>query len=183
MVTRGNTHARLIRVLVFTAMIMLSVTTFGVREFAGRQWAARTGRCEAAFRARRAGKDPAGVGVSVRVVAPRFEIAGAPGFYREKTPGYCLVKVTGTGPARIEFTAAPLYSLRRGKDARLNAVYWVDWPEKEFWSFRPGGPPLILPITGDTQRFNIYGGVAINEISKQPAGEYRGSITATVFSY
>lgn len=179
-VTGQSTYARLIRVFFFAAVLTLPVTIFQVQEYTGGQRAVHAGTCEAAFRVDEAGTDPE-VRISVRVAAPWFEIDGAQGFYREKEPGHCLVRVTG--PARVEFSAAPLYSLTGRKKARLNVVYWVDSPEKQSWSFRPGGPPLVLPLTRDTQRFNIYGGVAINEVSEQPAGEYRGSITVTLFSY
>ena len=159
---------------------MLPVIIFQIQECTGGQWVARTGACEAAFKVKKVVTEPAEAYVSVLVAAPRFEINGAKGFYREKRPGHCYVQVRG--PALVKFSAAPLYSRTRGKKAELNVVYWVDWPEREAWSFRPGGPPLVLPLNGDTQRFIIYGGVAIDEVSEQPAGEYRGSITATVTS-
>ena len=177
MATGSSACARLIRVLFLTAVLTLPVITFHT----GGRWIARTGTCEAAFKAKKAGTEPAQACVSVLVTAPRFEIGGARGFYREKKPGHCLVRVIG--PAWVEFSAAPLYSLTGGKKAKLNVVYWVDWPEKESWSFRPGGPPLVLPVISDKQRFNIYGGVAIDEVSEQPAGEYWGSITATVICH
>lgn len=171
---------KLVRVLIFPAVLFFLVIMYQFPESAGGQWM-RTGTCKTAFSARAAEKaeeNPAHACVSALIAAPRFEIDGGPGFYREKDPGHCLVWVTG--PARVEFSAAPLHSMTGGKKGKLNVVYWVDWPEKKGWSFRPGGPPLVLPVTGETQRFNIYGGVTINEISEQPAGNYRGSITVTV---
>lgn len=176
-----SARARLIRVLFFTVVLTLTAIIFQIQGDAGERWVVGTGICEAALKTKKGGKEPAEVGISVQISAPRFEIDGARGFYRETKPGYCLVRATG--PAWVEFSADPLYSLTGGKKTKLNVVYWVDRPEKEAWSFRPGGPPLVLPLTGDAQRFTIYGGVTINEVSEQPAGEYRGSITATVVSH
>ena len=165
--TKGlSACTRLIRLFLFTVVLALAVVFFQVQE--------STGSCKAAFKAKKDGAEPAQVRAYALVAAPRFEIGGARGFYREKKPGHCLVRVTG--PAWVEFSATPLYSLTGSKRDQLNVVYWVDLPEKESWSFRPGGPPLVVKVTRDTQRFNIYGGVAINEVSEQPAGEYREAL-------
>lgn len=91
----------------------------------------------------------------------------------------CLysISVKDSKSVAIRFEVSDL-SYVGDEQVSLDAVYWIGKDSRN--SFGPGKPLVLRRIRG-SHTFSFHGQVTIKAVEAQPAGEYRGKITITLF--
>ena len=106
-----------------------------------------------------------------------FELPGSVGVFRESGSAFYSISVKDSKSVAILFEVSDL-SYLGDEQVSLDAVYWVGKDSRN--SFSPGNPLVLRRIRG-SHTFSFHGQVTIKAVEAQPAGEYRGKITITLF--
>lgn len=109
-----------------------------------------------------------------------FKLTGAKGTFESSQPAYYAVHIKGNRKATIQFAASALsYVGPYQEQAELDVVYQVVNDGKTL-SLSPR-QSLVLKRSKGFHEFLLQGQVTIYAIEAQPAGDYKGNITITVF--
>lgn len=122
----------------------------------------------------------------IQITKPlQFDLSGTAGYFRETEPAV-LKAILGAGHYRLQFNASSFSYLGKNtkKKYELAVVFWVDNQKNIFTPDKPLVLHIVVPESGNYQtrsyQMLVYGGVNIQNISDQPAGQYEGKISVQV---